>query len=135
MGADLYLREPAFREVVERAAPVVQEVAGFEVLPSFRQRVPPPSKPDAVLLLGLVQFGQVELWRARGVEPDAILGLCMGEIGAVYAAGGLALEDAARLLGAFGEAMRHGREPHALFLIEADPSAAAALCEESPVPL
>ena len=135
MGADLYAREPVFREVVERAAPVVQEVAGYDVLPSFRQSVPPPSKPDAVLLLGVVQFGQVELWRACGVEPDAILGLCMGEVGAVYAAGGLTLEDAARVLGAFGEAMRHGRAPHALFLTEAEPSAAAALCEDSPVPL
>lgn len=135
MGAELFAGEPVFRAVVERAAPVVQEISGYDVLPSFAERVPPPSKEDRRVLLGLLQLGHVELWRASGVEADAVIGLSQGEIGAVYAAGGLSLEDAAHVLAALCEGLRDGREPHVMFLIEADRSAASALCEESPVPL
>ena len=135
LGADLFANEPIFRETVERAAPVVQEVAGYDVLRHFSERMPAPSWPDTNLVLGLIQTGQVELWRAAGVEPDATLGLSLGEVGAVYAAGGLSLEDAARVLAALTEARRGRRRPHALFIIEAERSAAAELCKTSPVPL
>jgi acyl transferase domain-containing protein len=135
MGADLFAGEPIFREMVERAAPVIREVTDYDVLPCFSDGVPASSKPNGHLLLGLLQFGQVELWRAAGVEPDATIGISLGEIGAVYAAGGLTLEDAARVLGALSVGLREGREPHTMFLIKAERSAAAALCEDSPVPL
>jgi acyl transferase domain-containing protein len=135
IGSDLFADEPVFREAVERAAPIVQDIAGYDVVHSFRERTSPPSRSDRGALLGLLQLGQVELWRAAGVEPDATLGLSLGEIGAVYAAGGLSLEDAARVLAALSEGVREGRAPHVLFLIEAEPSAAAALCKSSPVPL
>ena len=36
-----------------------------------------------------------ELWRAHGVEPEAMVGHSQGEIAAAYLAGGLSLEDAA----------------------------------------
>jgi acyl transferase domain-containing protein len=135
VGAELFTGESVFRETVERAAPVVQDVTGYDVLRCFSDRVPAPSFLYGALVIGLLQLGQVELWRAAGVEPDATIGLSAGEVAAVYAAGGLSLEDAARVLAGMSQARRGDQAPHALFIIEAERSAAAALCNTSPVPM
>jgi acyl transferase domain-containing protein/thioesterase domain-containing protein/acyl carrier protein len=62
------------------------------------------------------------LWRSRGVEPAAVVGHSQGEIAAVHVAGGLALDDAARLVAKRSVALAHGagRGGMALLAIGAD---------------
>lgn len=135
MGTELFAAEPAFRAGVERAAAVVRAETGFDALPAFADGVPPAIKPEVIVLLGLVQLGHCELWRESGVEPDAALGLSLGEAGAAYAAGALTFEDAVRVICAIGEGSRDGRERHALFIVEASFDDASALCAQAPVPM
>ncbi len=47
--------------------------------------------------LWAVMVSLAALWRACGVEPDAVVGHSQGEIAAAHVAGGLSLRDAARL--------------------------------------
>ncbi|WTW99070.1 SDR family NAD(P)-dependent oxidoreductase [Streptomycetaceae bacterium NBC_01309] len=49
-------------------------------------------------LLWAVLVSLAELWRSYGVEPDAVVGHSQGEIAAAVVAGGLSLDDGARVV-------------------------------------
>ena len=60
---------------------------------------PPLDRVDVVQpALFAVMVGLAALWRSYGVEPTAVLGHSQGEIAAAYVAGGLSLDDAARVV-------------------------------------
>lgn len=87
-------------------APFRQELEALDrVLQPWLQRslfslIETPSEdPEAVqALLFALQLGLAALWRAWGLEPDAVVGASMGEISAAAVAGILTREEAARLL-------------------------------------
>ena len=61
------------------------------------------------------------LWRASGVEPAAVVGHSQGEIAAVHVAGGLSLEDAARLIALRSQVLVQGTGEGAMALVASSP--------------
>ncbi len=60
---------------------------------------PPLDRPDVgQSALFAVTVSLAELWRSLGVEPSVVAGHSQGEIAAAYVAGGLSLDDAARVV-------------------------------------
>lgn len=58
------------------------------------------SKPHAWYACVLaVQYSLTKLWMLWGVNPDALMGLCMGEITTAVVAGVISLEDGYKILG------------------------------------
>jgi cytochrome P450 len=136
MATDLYADEAAFRDTVRECCPIVAERSGYDPLPAFEAGVPAPSKRDEIVLLGLVQLGQLALWREAGVEPDAVLGVSLGEMVAAHAAGGLSLEDTVAVLTSVLDAVVEVEPQECrLFAVEASAAEAAALAESAPVEL
>jgi acyl transferase domain-containing protein/NADP-dependent 3-hydroxy acid dehydrogenase YdfG/acyl carrier protein/ubiquinone/menaquinone biosynthesis C-methylase UbiE len=116
MGRQLLEREPIFREVIEKCDAVVRRLGGWSLLEQFqveesesRMEVTAVAQPAIFAL----QAGLTELWRSRGVVPDAVVGHSVGEVAAAYAAGVFSLEDACRVIFHRGRCMElasaHGK--------------------------
>ncbi|MFC9994079.1 SDR family NAD(P)-dependent oxidoreductase [Nocardia sp. NPDC127526] len=59
-----------------------------------------------------VMVSLARMWRAAGVEPDAVIGHSHGEIAAAHVAGGLSLADAARVVALRSRALADGPAGH-----------------------
>jgi acyl transferase domain-containing protein len=94
MGAELYGADPVFRAAIDRCdalwpgATLTRFFAGdFDGSPMLD---PADAQPAGLAL----QVALTELWRARGVEPGAVVGHSFGEIAAAWAAGAISLQQA-----------------------------------------
>ncbi|MFF2546605.1 SDR family NAD(P)-dependent oxidoreductase [Kitasatospora sp. NPDC058063] len=98
MGGELYRSEPVFREAIDACDAALTPYTDWSLVEVLTgggslERV------DVVQpALFAVMVSLAALWRAHGVEPDAVVGHSQGEIAAAYVAGALSLEDAAKVV-------------------------------------
>ncbi|MER5361256.1 type I polyketide synthase [Streptomyces sp. NPDC002785] len=101
MGADLLDASPVFAARMAQCAKALDPLTGWSLLDVIRQADGAPSL-DAVDVVQPVSFAVMvslgALWQASGFVPDAVVGHSQGEIAAACVAGGLTLEDAARIV-------------------------------------
>ncbi len=101
MGRELIEREPVFRLAIERFDAVFQPVGGWSVLAMLLADEATSRIDDAAITPAVMfafQSGLADVWRARGVTPDIVLGHSFGEVTAAYLAGGLEASAIARLV-------------------------------------
>ena len=97
MGRDLYEREPAFREVVDRCEAVVREVRERSLLSVlFGEQEGLDRTEWAQPALYALESGLTALWAGAGVRPQAVIGHGAGEVAAARAAGVFDLEAGLR---------------------------------------
>ena len=90
-----------FREQIEACASALSDHVDWSLLPVLRGEEGAPSleRVDVVQpVLFAVMVALAALWRAMGIEPDAVVGHSQGEIAAACVAGALSLEDAAKVV-------------------------------------
>ncbi|MFI6108998.1 type I polyketide synthase [Streptomyces sp. NPDC051310] len=101
MAASLLDSSGVFRERIDACGEALAPYVDWSLTDVLRSRPGAPSldRLDVVQpVLFSVMVALAELWRAHGVEPDAVVGHSQGEIAAAYVAGALSLKDAARIV-------------------------------------
>jgi len=99
MGRELHRSDAAFRESFDACAAVYAELAdGASLFDALGDASLPDATATGQPVLFGVGVGLLAFWRARGLEPDGVVGHSVGEILAAYAAGILSLESALRIV-------------------------------------
>ncbi|MFF3599512.1 SDR family NAD(P)-dependent oxidoreductase [Kitasatospora indigofera] len=98
MGGELYGSEPVFREVIDACGEALAPYTDWSLVEVLVGGAPLERVDVVQPALFAVMVALAELWRAYGVEPDAVVGHSQGEIAAAYVAGALSLEDAAKVV-------------------------------------
>ena len=101
MAVELLDRSPVFAERMRPASRRSCEFVDWSLEGVLRGDPGQPGleRVDVVQpALFAVMVSLAELWRACGVRPAAVVGHSQGEIAAACVAGGLSLEDAARVV-------------------------------------
>ena len=112
MARDLFEHEPAFRVEVERGFALFAERSGkdltelvFPAEGADRERLAAELERPSLQLpaLFVIEVALANLWRAGGVEPEALIGHSLGENTAAHLAGVFRYEDALGLVALRGE--------------------------------
>ena len=101
MGAQLLDTSKVFADHMHRCDKALGEYVEWSLIDVIRgvEGAPGLDRVDVVQpVLWAVMVSLAELWRSVGVVPDAVIGHSQGEIAAACVAGGLSLEDAARVV-------------------------------------
>ncbi|MBM7443061.1 acyl transferase domain-containing protein/acyl carrier protein [Streptomyces sp. HB132] len=101
MAAGLMGSSDVFAERMRECATALSAHTDWSLLDVLREEPGAPGfgRVDVVQpVLWAVMVSLAEVWRAAGVEPAAVMGHSQGEIAAACVAGGLSLEDGARVV-------------------------------------
>lgn len=109
MGRQLMEAEPVFREMILRCEKAMQPYIDFSLVWVLTSAEAETAFEDIGMVqpaIFAIQVALAELWRAKGITPDAVIGHSMGEAAAAYTAGALSLEDAAAVICLRSQLMR-----------------------------
>ncbi|MFD4139641.1 SDR family NAD(P)-dependent oxidoreductase [Streptomyces sp. NPDC058572] len=101
MAVELLDSSPVFAEHIAACDQALSAFVDWRVVDVLRETDGAPSleRVDVVQpVLWAVMVSLAGLWRAYGVEPSAVVGHSQGEIAAACVAGGLSLDDGARVV-------------------------------------
>ncbi|NEW49190.1 type I polyketide synthase [Nocardia cyriacigeorgica] len=108
MGKQLYQENSIFRRTVDEVDELVQDEAGYSIREMILDDAQDYNVGTSQVGIFTIQLGLAALLRAHGAEPAAVVGHSMGEVAGAYIAGGLALEDAVRVICARSRLMGEG---------------------------
>ncbi|WP_182876365.1 type I polyketide synthase [Microbispora sp. H10670] len=108
MAVDLLASSPVFLARMEECARALEPYVDWALLDVLRGAPGAPrlDRTDVIQpALFATMVSLADLWRSYGVEPSAVLGHSLGEIAAAVVAGALTLEDGARVVALWSQAM------------------------------
>jgi phthiocerol/phenolphthiocerol synthesis type-I polyketide synthase B len=123
MGRELLAREPVFQSALERCEHAMRRWTDVRLIDQLHRD---PGAPhyrlgdiDAIQpALVALSLGYAELLRSYAVEPDAVVGHSMGEVGAAFLSGAIDLDRATQIVCRRSALMRRAAGRGAMALVE-----------------
>ncbi|RZS32689.1 acyl transferase domain-containing protein [Herbihabitans rhizosphaerae] len=109
MAAELLDTSPVFAERIAECEAALDEFVDWKLTAVLRDEAGAASleRVDVVQpVLWAVMVSLAALWRAHGINPDAVVGHSQGEIAATTVSGALSIEDGARVVALRSKAIR-----------------------------
>ena len=100
MGRELYDTDPVFGRTAAAVDDLFRQVAGWSILDEMLAEEAVSHMAETHIAQPanfLLQAGLAAMWRARGIEPAAVVGHSVGEVTAAHVAGVLSLGDAVKV--------------------------------------
>jgi cytochrome P450 len=97
IGSELYYSEKIFQQYIQKCDGILRELGENSILPNFEKKATADffeNESNVIFTLTSFQIALFELLKSKNIFPNAVMGISLGEVGAVYAAGGLSLKDA-----------------------------------------
>jgi polyketide synthase 13 len=110
MAKDFYASEPLFAAALDRVDALIEDESGYSIRAIVSDDSLTYDFENSQVGIFAIQVALVETLRAYGAAPTAVVGHSMGEVAAAYAAGGLNLEDAVRIIVARSRLLGEGQE-------------------------
>ena len=131
MVREMIAHEPTFRSALERADAALRPFVTWSLMAQLSAE---PGTKDHLLdrisviqpVLLAVQLAFAELWRSHGVQPAAVVGHSMGEVGAACLAGVIDLEAAMAIVARRSALMETTAGQGAMAMVETSRTAAEA---------
>jgi acyl transferase domain-containing protein/acyl carrier protein len=100
MGRALLTDEPAARAMLERCDRAFRRYVPWSLLQRLKRGDAGDFEQSDFVRPAIfaLQMALSSVWRARGIEPSAVVGQSIGEVAAACVAGALSLDDAARVI-------------------------------------
>jgi hypothetical protein len=101
MGIDLFETEPLFKESILKSDAIIIELGWSSILQNFKKKCPEDyfeSESNVYLLIAALQIAVFDFFEEKNIKPNAIIGLSLGEITGIYAAGAISRLDVFKIL-------------------------------------
>ncbi|MFW0874396.1 polyketide synthase Pks13 [Rhodococcoides corynebacterioides] len=138
MAKALYAAEPLFAAALDRVDELIEDESGYSIRAIVADDAQTYEFENSQVAIFAIQVALVETLRSYGAIPAAVVGHSMGEVAAAYAAGGLGLEDAVRIIVARSRLLGEGQEglgdaeAGAMALVEFSAAEVAELADRFP---
>lgn len=136
IGRELYQNEPIFHATILKCNEVIKEINGQGILEHFESLEKKEFLEEETNLLFCITSIQIavgELWKSKNIQPDGIMGVCIGEVASNYFIGGLTLKEAFKICHSVIKITSLESRDYAYFYIKADLQTCTDLCKKSPV--
>ncbi|MDX8141340.1 SDR family NAD(P)-dependent oxidoreductase [Lentzea sp. BCCO 10_0061] len=98
MGRELLESSPVFAARMRECSGALKSFVDWDLFDALSDEIALRRVDVVQPVLWAVMVSLAEVWRSYGVEPAAVIGHSQGEIAAAVVAGGLSLEDGARVI-------------------------------------